>query len=165
MLEEKLREIEGLINQELDEYAVLSDLYDDKKQYLIKTDLQHLSETDNKIKEKVKVLNRIEQKRKAIDEELGLKNANLSKYIELANENALSVEQNLKTKKIELAQMSVIIANKEKRNLELIKHGMGTVNKLISIIIEGATKSNQYNLYGKTTHDEYADISSIVEEV
>ena len=57
------------------------------------------------------------------------------------------------------------IANQEKTNIELLKHGMGTTNKLIKIIVDGVMKSSQYNNYGKNVKDESIGISSIVEEV
>ena len=61
MIEEKLREIEGLINQELCEYEVLSKLYDDKKQYLINSDFNNLSQTDSNIKKCVENINSLEE--------------------------------------------------------------------------------------------------------
>ena len=165
MIEEALRKIDNLIKEELNEYNSLSGLYDEKKQVLIKSKTDNLIDIDNKIKEKVLSIKNIETKRKNIDNELGLSNACMSDYIELANKNSLNIEKNLLSKKSELIQMNFKIANKEKINTELIKQGMAVVSKLINIIVNGAGISGQYNNSGKNIQDDCIKISSFTEEV
>lgn len=165
MITEKLREIDNLISQEIAEYNNLSKLYDDKKYSLIKLDLNSLSEVDNKINEQVCIIKNIEEKRKVVDKELGIENATMSNYLELAQQNSVIIEKNLLNKKTIFQDLNKKIANQEKTNIELLKHGMGTTNKLIKIIVDGVMKSSQYNNYGKNVKDENIGISSIVEEV
>lgn len=165
MITEKLREIDNLISQEIAEINNLSKLYDDKKYSLIKLDLNSLSDVDNKINAQAKIIKNIEEKREIINKEIGLEKASMSDYIELAQKNALTVEKNLLNKKTIFQDLNKKIANQEKTNIELLKHGMGTTNKLIKIIVDGVMKSSQYNNYGKNVKDESIGISSIVEEV
>ncbi|MBO5948861.1 flagellar export chaperone FlgN [bacterium] len=165
MITEKLREIDNLISQEIAEYNNLSKLYDDKKYSLIKLDLNSLSEVDNKINEQVCIIKNIEEKRKVIDKELGIENATMSNYLELAQQNSVIIEKKLLNKKTIFQDLNKKITNQEKINIELLKHGMGTTNKLIKIIVDGVMKSSQYNNYGKNVKDESIGISSIVEEV
>lgn len=165
MITEKLREIDNLISQEIAEIQTLSSLYDVKKHSLIKLDLNSLSDVDSKINERVFAIKNIEEKREIINKEIGLEKASMSDYIELAQKNALTVEKNLLNKKTIFQDLNKKIANQEKTNIELLKHGMGTTNKLIKIIVDGVMKSSQYNNYGKNVKDESIGISSIVEEV
>lgn len=165
MITEKLREIDNLISQEIAEINNLSKLYDDKKYSLIKLDLNSLSDVDNKINAQAKIIKNIEEKREIINKEIGLEKASMSDYIELAQKNALTIEKNLLNKKTIFQDLNKKIANQEKTNIELLKHGMGTTNKLIKIIVDGVMKSSQYNNYGKNVKDESIGISSIVEEV
>lgn len=166
MITKKLTEIENLISEEIAEFNDLSNLYDEKKETLIKSKMDSLITIDNKIQEKALTIRNLEEKRKNVNEELGISiNASISDYIELAHKNALSLENKLTSHKKELANLNKTIATKEKTNTELIKHGLKTVNKLIKIIVNSATKSTQYNNYGKNTKDEHIEISSIEEEV
>jgi len=165
MIEEKLISINNIIEEELNEYELLSALSDEKKDVLVKSNLEELEKVDNRIKEKTFKLTRLEAERKELSKSLGLETTNLSTYIQLAHENSLQVEFNLLEKQQRFQKMNEVILHKETVNKELLEQGIMTIGKLIKIIVNGATLTNQYNNYGKNTKDRCMSTSSISEEV
>lgn len=121
-------------------YKELEENLTQKKEAIIKKDLEKLNSLDENLKVLVEKINKFD-----------LKNS----------PNAFSDEQ-----KAELRQLGEKIKVIEENNEILIKHSLGVINGLLSGILNIAqSEMNSYNSKGMSySDDESLDISSITEE-
>ncbi len=124
----------------LDAYCELKELLENKKDAIIKRDLDKLAQTD---------------------ENIVILSDKIGKFNLQDMQNTFSSEQ-----KQELKKIGERIKVLEENNEILIKHSMGVINNILSGILNIAANDNtSYNSQGKSrTDNETLDISSITEE-
>ena len=154
-----------VLEKELKAYTELKELFSEKREILKKSRSDDLGVLDNKIialNNKITGLNKDRQK---ISEELTGKNANMSEFIEFAEQNAPDFVEGLKERKVKICNIIPEIALLNQQNVELLKHGIIITNKMLDTIVNAfAPQGSYYNGAGKTdTHD--MDMWTISEEI
>ena len=165
MITENLNKIDEILNLEIEQYKNLSELYDEKANFLSHSDTDGICAVDTKIKAQLDKIKELDAKRVTINNDFGNKDMTLSDYVKIAHDNNLALEHNLAGKKAEIFNLALEVSNKERKNIELINLGLKTVTKIINVIMNGAVKQSQYNSFGKNTSNDEIKISSFCEEV
>ena len=163
--EKILEQIEVVFNEILSAYSKMSDLYESKKNALVKMDVPVLQDLDKEILEQNDLLIDLNNERLRIIKQLGEDDMNVSELIEHAETiNSPTVEY-FKDFKVKINEVSKKITLLEQTNVELIQHGLTMSNKILDIIVQACTpQSSGYDCHGKNSQTSGTGISSICED-
>ena len=153
------------LDNEITAYTELKDLFAQKRELLKKAKSADLGVLDNKILSLHEVITKLNLSRESIAQNLIGKNANMSEFIEFAEENAPEYTDALKERKVKICNIIPEITLLNQQNVELLKHGIIITNKMLDTIVNAfAPQGSYYNGAGKTdTHD--MDMWTISEEI
>ena len=156
---QKLNEI---LDNEIKAYTKLKVLFEEKRDSLKSSKPDDLGVLDNKILALNNQITKLNNLRMDIAAELGNPNANMSWFVEKAEEQAPEYVEVLKDKICKLISELTLLNN---QNVELLKHGIIISNKMLETVINAfAPQGCFYNGAGKTdTHD--VDMWTINEEI
>ena len=155
----------SILDNEITEYTKLKDLFAEKRELLKKAKSDDLGVLDNKIMAEHEVITKLNNSRENIAQQLLGKNANMSEFIEYAEENTPEYAEKLKERKVKICNIIPEITLLNQQNVELLKHGIIITNKMLETIVNAfAPQGSYYNGAGKTdTHD--MDMWTISEEI
>lgn len=159
-MQKEILELEKILEQEIEACSKLEQYITDKKDYLVKGDIEGVMKVDRELERYNSAIERLEQKRLQL-----YPNKNtLSEIIEKIEEkNKARHIGNLRDK------LNELLTNTQKQNninAELIKHSLTIIESSISSIVNVLVpESSYYNSRGKVIKDENAGtISSVVHE-
>jgi len=165
-MENTLIKFKEVIDEEIEAYESLGDLYNLKQSILIQGKSDALWDVDAQIIAKADYLKEIDKKRKEVASFLGDENFTISEIIEKAKAANDDIADNLESQKTKLRILAKSLTLQESTNMTLIKHGLTMVGKTLEIIVGAfAPHSSQYNKSGKNIDNYEKHISSIIEEV
>ena len=155
----------GILDKELEACSELKKLFEEKKETLKKAKPDDLGVLDNKILAVNNLIMKLDSARKELAIEKFGEDANMSRFIELAGEEAPEYVNALSERKVKICNNFQELALLNNQNVELLKHGIIMSNKMLETIINAfAPQGSNYNGAGKTdTHD--IDMWTISEEV
>lgn len=166
-MNDALLELNGIIDEEIEAYEALHELYELKQAVLVQGKSDALWDIDSQILKKADNIKEINKKRKEVALYLGDENLTMSQIIEKAKDanGALAENLDIKKKKLKVLAKSLILL--ENTNMTLVKHGLTMVGKTLDIIIGvlSPQAQGQYDKHGQNigTNDNFT--SSIEEEV
>ena len=164
-MNDKLLEFTDIIDEEIQAYESLGELYKMKQTILVQGKSGALWDIDAQIIDASNVLKTLNEKRKQIAGYLGDENLTMSQAIEKAKEADKKLAEKMTTQRTKLKILSKSLTLQEKTNVTLIKHGLTMVHKTLDIIMNVvAPHSKQYNKDGKNVDVDKGLISSVVEE-
>ena len=164
-INEQLENLIKTLDKEIKAYEGLQDLFEQKREILKKAKSDDLGVLDNKIIAQHGIITKLNKTREKISENLLGKNANMSEFIEFADNNSPEYSEPLKERKVKICNIIPKIALLNQQNVELLKHGIIITNKMLETIVDAfAPQGSYYNGAGKTdTHD--MDMWTISEEI
>lgn len=164
-LKTQLENLITILDKEIKEYTNLKDLFAQKREILKKAKSDDLGVLDNKILAQHEKITKLNKSREEIAVNLLGKNANMSEFIEFAQNNAPEYTEGLTERKVKICNIIPEIVLLNQQNVELLKHGIIITNKMLETIVDAfAPQGSYYNGAGKTdTHD--MDMWTISEEI
>ena len=163
--EKILGQIEVVFNEILNAYTRMADLYEIKKNALIKMNSEILKETDEQILEQNNILIDLNNERLRIVKQLGKDEMTVSEIIQIAEEIGSPSTDYFKEFKVKINEVSKRIMLLEQTNVELIQQGLTMSNRVLDIILQACTpQSGGYDCHGKNSQGEGPSISSICED-
>lgn len=164
-MKDTLLQFKEVIDEEIQAYESLGDLYEIKQSILVQGKSDALWDVDAQITMKASNIKELNQKRKDVARYLGDENFTLSDIIEKAKESNDEIVGKLETQKIKLNILAKALVLQESTNMTLIKHGLTMVGKTLDIIVSAfMPQSTQYDKSGKNVESDKSLISSVVEE-
>ena len=155
-----------IIDDELEAYTKLRDLFAEKKELLKKSKSDDLGVVDNKILALNGSIVKLNEKRKNLSMELLNKDASMSEFIAFAEANQIDVKDKLEDRKVKICKLFEELALLNNQNVELIKHGIIITNKMLETIVDAfAPQGSIYNGAGKTTDTHELNMWTINEEI
>ena len=146
-----LVEFNKIINDEIVNYSEMKMLYEEKKQILISHKINELLNIDLEIKQKLKSIKQLSDKRKFMSYKVHDKDLNISKLIELSRKSAPELCEDFVCKKEQIQNLVKDLKVLEETNHELVKQGLVISSKLINTITAGApTIPNNYDSAGRS---------------
>ena len=165
MITKQIKELENLIDKEIDGYKNIEKLYTDKKEILIKGKATDLYDVDAKIINTYKTISDLSEARKTVTKSLDIPTFSITDIINKIKNTDEQTAKKLEQKKAEVNKLAKRIYKLEKINIELTKHGLLLTGKTIEAILKGVTTvNNEYNAKGQNITDDRLKMSSIVEE-
>ena len=160
-----LLEFKEVIDEEIQAYESLGNLYEIKQSILVQGKSDALWDVDAQIIAKADNIKELNKKRKKVAGYLGDENFTMSDIIEKAKSTNDEIAGKLEVQKTKLNILAKTLILQEKTNITLVKHGLTMVGKTLDIII-GAfmPQSSQYDKSGKNIESDKSLISSVVEE-
>ena len=156
----------NVIDEEIEAYESLGELYDIKQSILIQGKSDALWDVDAQIITKADNIKALSTKRKEVAGYLGDENYTLSEIIEKAKIADKNIANNLEGKRTKIKLLIKSLSLQEKTNMTLIKHGLIMVGKSMEIFISAfSPHTSHYNKDGKNIESYENHISSIIEEV
>lgn len=165
MTKELFKNLIIVLDKEIKGFSELRDLFAEKREILKKAKPDDLGVLDNKIVVLNENLTKLNKTRVSIAKKLGEEDANMSRYIELAERLSPEFVDALKERKVKICNILPEIVLLNRQNVELLKHGIVISNKMLETIINAfAPQGSYYNGAGKTdTHD--VDMWTINEQI
>lgn len=153
-------ELEKILEQEINACSKLEQYITDKKDFLVKGDIQGIMTTDFEMEKYNAAIEKLEEKRKQLYPD----NSLLSQIIE--NVEKKSKTRHIKNLKDKLNSLLVNIQRQNNINAELIKHSLNIIeNSILSITNILVPENFFYNSKGKVKNGENTEIrSSIIHE-
>lgn len=167
-MDDMLIKFKEVVDEEIQAYESLGELYEVKQSILVQGKSDALWDIDDQIIQKAEAIKGINQKRKEVARYLGSEDLTLSEIIEKAKEANEPIVEKLENQKTRLRILAKAISLQEKTNNTLIKHGLTMVEKTLDIIVGAVLphiQNGQYNSHGQTIESDKSMISSISEEV
>ncbi|MBR1775854.1 flagellar protein FlgN [bacterium] len=154
-----------ILDEEIRAYTNLKDLFAEKREILKKAKADDLGVLDNKIIALNNNIVELNKSRQELAMKMLGKDANMSEFIEYAENVAPEFAEPLKERKVKICKIIPEITLLNNQNVELLKHGIIISNKMLETIINAfAPQGSYYNGAGKTdTHD--MDMWTISEEI
>lgn len=166
-MDDMLLKFKEIVDEEIQAYESLGELYDVKQSILIQGKSDALWDIDAKIVSMAEDIKGLNRKRKEVAKYLGDESITMSEIIEKAKEANNSLVGTFQTQKTKLNLLAKSISLQEHTNMTLIKHGLIMVGKTLDIIVEALMPeipSGQYNKLGQSIQTDKSSISSVVEE-
>lgn len=163
-----LLQFKEIIDEEIQVYESLGELYDIKQSLLVQGKSDALWDVDAQIVSRAGNIKELNRKRKEIAGYLGNENFTMSEIIEKARQTNGSIATKLEAQKTKLQVLSKSLTLQEDTNMTLIKHGLTMVGKTLDIIVGALMphiQTGQYNNLGQSIKSDKSSISSVVEEV
>ena len=165
MITKQIKELENLIDKEIDGYKNIEKLYTDKKEILIKGKATDLYDVDAKIINTYKTISDLSEARKTVTKSLDIPTFSITDIINKIKNTDEQTAKKLEQKKAEVNELAKRIYKLEKINIELTKHSLLLTGKTIEAMLKGVTTvNNEYNAKGQNITDDRLKMSSIVEE-
>lgn len=165
MRNEKILELENIIDREIDGYKNIEKLYTDKKEILINGKSVDLLDVDVQITNTFKNINDLFEARKIVSKDLDLPTFSMTDIINNIKAQDAEAARKFEKKKEIVNTLAHKIFELEKVNVELLKHGITLTNKTLEAMLKGVTAvTKEYNQKGKNISNEQLEMSSIVEE-
>lgn len=167
-MDDTLQQIKEIVDEEIQAYESLGDLYTVKQSILVQGKSDALWDVDAQIISRADIIRSINQKRKNLFKYMGDENMSMSQIIEKAKASNEPIVENLEMQRTKLRILAKSLSLQEKTNMSLIKHGLTMVGKSIEIIVGAVMpelKRGHYNSSGHNVDMDKSEISSIVEEV
>ena len=166
MYKQQFQNLIMILDDELEAYTKLRDLFTEKKEVLKKSKSDELGVIDNKILALNDAIVKLNQKRKNLSMELLSKDGAMSDFIEFAEVNQPDVKEALMLRKVKICNIFEELALLNNQNVELIKHGIVITNKMLETIVNAfAPQGSIYNGAGKTTDTHELNMWTINEEI
>ncbi|MBR1907890.1 flagellar export chaperone FlgN [bacterium] len=163
--EKILGQIEVVFNEILSAYTKMADLYEVKKNALIKMDAEILKETDEQILANNDLLIDLNNERLRIIKQMGVEEMTVSEIIEKAEEIQSPLLNYFKEFKVKINEVSKKMTLLEQTNVELIQHGLAMSNTILDIILQACTPQGVgYDCHGKNSQSQSTGVSSICED-
>jgi len=160
-----LTQIDIVFNEIVCAYEKMADLYEEKKDALIKSDTDELMLVDEKIIENYNTMVDLNNERVRIVQQTGAEEMNISEIIEKAEMENSPLVSKFNGYKVKISEVSKRISLLEQTNVELIKHGLEMSNKTLNIIISAcAPQAGGYDKHGKNVQSQSLGISSVCED-
>lgn len=160
-----LTQIDIVFNEIVSAYDKMADLYEEKKEALIKSDTDGLTLVDEKIIENYNTMVDLNNERVRIVQQTGADEMNISEIIEKAELKNSPLVNKFKGYKVKISEVAKRIALLEQTNVELIKHGLEMSGKTLNIIISAcAPQTGGYDKHGKNVQSQSLGISSVCED-
>ena len=153
------------LDKEIKAYEEVKELFKEKREILKKAKADDLGVLDNKILALSEKIKKINKSRQNLGQKITGKDANMSQFIEFAENNAPDYVEPLKERKVKICNIIPEITLLNSQNVELLKHGIIISNKMLETIIDAfAPQGSYYNGAGKSdTHD--VDLWTVNEEI
>lgn len=165
-MKEKFQKLIYILDDELEAYTKLRDLFAEKKEVLKKSKSDDLGTVDNKILAINDTIVKLNNKRKNLSIELLNKEASMSEFIEFAEKNQPEQTEALILRKVKICKILDELTLLNNQNMELIKHGIVITNKMLETIVNAfAPQGSIYNGAGKTTDTHELNMWTINEEI
>ena len=165
-MKEKFKKLIAILDQEIEAYEKLKDLFEEKKELLKKAKSDDLGVLDNKILATNNSIVKLNTARKNLSMELLGKDGCMSDFIEFAEVNFPDQKEALLLRKVKICNNIERLALLNNQNMELIKHGITITNKMLESIVNAfAPQGSIYNGAGKTTDTHDLDMWTINEQI
>lgn len=160
-MEKDILELEKILEQEINACSKLEQYITDKKDFLVKGDIEGIMNVDLKLEKYNSAVEKLEEKR----QQLYPAKTSLNEIIDSIKEKNKTYR--LKNMKNKLNNMLVNAQKQNNINSELIKYSLKIVESSISSIVNVLVPENSsYNSKGKIMKEETGEtISSIIHEV
>ena len=166
MYKQQFQNLIMILDDELEAYTKLRELFTEKKEVLKKSKSDELGVIDNKILALNDTIVKLNEKRKALSMELLNKDGSMSDFIEFAEANQPDLKEALMLRKVKICNTFEELALLNNQNVELIKHGITITNKMLETIVNAfAPQGSIYNGAGKTTDTHELNMWTINEEI
>ena len=154
-----------ILDKELTAYTKLKELFEAKKETLKHAKPDDLGVLDNQILALNNEITKLNNSRKNLALEKFGEDANMSRFIELAEQVLPEYVNPLKDRKVKICNIFSELVLLNNQNVELLKHGIIMSNKMLETIINAfAPQGCNYNGAGKTDTHEY-DMWTINKEI
>lgn len=166
-MDDMLIKFKDVVDEEIQAYESLGELYKIKQSILIQGKSDALWDIDAQIVSKADNIKELNKKRKEIAKYLGDENITMSEIIEKAKEANNALVDKLESQKTKLNLLAKSLTLQEDTNMTLIKHGLTMVGKTLDIIVGAIlpqVQAGQYNNHGQSIKTDKSFISSVVEE-
>lgn len=165
-MNEVLIEFKDVIDEEIQAYEALGELYNVKQSLLVQGKSDALWDVDAKIVEEADRIRSLNSKRKVVAGYLGDENLTMSQIIEKAKAENDIIYEKLEKQQVKLRILAKSLNLQESTNMTLIKHGLTMVGKTLDIIVGALMPQTQgqYDKSGQSIKGDKSLISSIVEE-
>lgn len=164
-MNDTLLKFKEVIDEEIQAYESLGDLYNIKQSILVQGKSDALWDVDAQITAKADNIKELNKKRKEVAKYLGDENLSMSEIIEKAKASNDSLVEKLEAQKTKLNILAKSLILQENTNITLVKHGLTMVGKTLDIIVGAIMpQSSQYDKSGKNVESDKSLISSVVEE-
>jgi len=163
-----LLQFKELVDEEIQAYESLGDLYEIKQSILVQGKSDVLWDIDAQIISRADNIKELNKKRREIAKYIGNEDLTMSEIIEKAKKANNAVAGKLETQKTKLQILAKSLTLQEDTNMTLIKHGLTMVGKTLDIIVGALlpqVQGGQYNSSGQSVESDKSLISSVVEEV
>lgn len=165
MTNQTLLQFKEAVDEEIQEYEAMEELYKLKQAVLIQCKADALWGIDEKIVTTMNKIKKINSKRMEAAKYLGNDQLTMTEAINKAQATNDSLADKLKLQKDKLNILSKSIFLYEKTNMDLVKHGLTLVNKKFDIIVNALLpQPNQYNNLGKNVSNTKIQLSSVQED-
>lgn len=166
-MDDMLIKFKEVVDEEIQAYESLGELYKIKQSILVQGKSDSLWDIDAQIVSKVDNIKELNTKRKEVAKYLGDENITMSEIIEKAKEANNALAGKLESQKTKLNLLAKSLSLQEETNMTLIKHGLTMVGKTLDIIVGAILpqgQEGQYNNHGQSIKIDKSLISSVVEE-
>ena len=164
-MKENFNLLEEIIDKEIDAYESIEGLCIQKKELLKTNKAEELYDIDSKILNKFESIKSFAESRKKISNKISGSDMNLSEIIRKTLEIDIEQSKRFEEKKKKLNAIEKTIRKTESINLNLIKHGLNMVGKILQIIFDNINiTKNEYDKNGKIVDQEDLQLSSVNEE-
>jgi len=154
-----------LLDEVIEKYTELLEMYKEKKQALIKSDMEMLSFVDKKTIEQIKLIENTNKKMSKFYEDNNSEFLKVSDLMAQTKDSYPELFKIFDEKKVKINEVSSNLAFLERSNVELIQHGLIWSDKLLDIIISAAVpQKDNYDKHGKNIDTSEMGLSSIVED-
>ena len=165
-MKEKFKNLISILDQEIEAYSKLKELFEEKKELLKKAKSDDLGVIDNKILAANDSIVKLNNARKNASIELLGKDASMSEFIAFAEVNQPDQKEALMLRKVKICNNFNQLALLNNQNMELIKHGITITNKMLESIVNAfAPQGSIYNGAGKTTDTCDLDMWTVNEQI
>lgn len=165
-MKEKLKTIADNVEQELTLWEKLETLYNEKTEVLIHKKADSLSQIDAKVLDVLKNIYMLTNDRNKIAYNIGINELKLSELITNTQTIDKSLSKRFEDLQNHLKNISKKITFLEKKNNELLKHGILLNNKKMQILFDVMNiYTDNYDKKGKNNFTKDIGLSSVIEEV
>ena len=165
-MENGLKNLIKIIDQEIEAYSRLKELFEEKRDLLKKAKSDDLGVVDNKILATNDSIVKLNNSRKTISMEVIGKDGKMSDFIEFAVANQPEFKEALEERKVKICNISNELVLLNNQNVELIKHGIVITDKMLETVVNAfAPQGSIYNGAGKTTDTHDLDMWTINEQI
>ena len=165
-MENCLKNLIKILDQEIEAYSRLKELFEEKRDLLKKAKSDDLGVVDNKILATNDSIVKLNDIRKNISIELLGKDGCMSDFISFTEANFPDQKEALMLRKDKICNISEQLMILNNQNVELIKHGITITDKMLETIVSAfAPQGRIYNGAGKTTETHDLDMWTVNEQI